>query len=211
MRCSNLPTLVRHLAFDRSRPIRIVTSRDLRRHRPEIADALSRNRRFRLIGDAPDSRSALQEAVELQADAVVLYHARPRLAQLESLWSMSRDHRSVRVLVILDWGRRGDSIWSVSAPCGSSGTYRLLDAAIRSAALRERPGPSRAQVGRLSPRQHQVLEQICDGRGTKEIAFGLGVSVKTVETHRQNLMEKVGIRTVAGLVRYAIRTGLVRP
>jgi len=63
----------------------------------------------------------------------------------------------------------------------------------------------------LTPRQREVLKRIAEGRSTKEIAFELNLSVKTVETHRAQIMERLGIRDVAGLVRYAIREGLVAP
>ena len=63
---------------------------------------------------------------------------------------------------------------------------------------------------RLSPRQRQVLQMIAEGRSTKEIAAALSLSIKTVETHRAQLMERLDIHDVAGLVRYAIRMGLVR-
>ena len=63
----------------------------------------------------------------------------------------------------------------------------------------------------LTPRQREVLKRIAEGRSTKEIAFELSLSVKTVETHRAQIMERLGIRDVAGLVRYAMRAGLVPP
>jgi len=63
----------------------------------------------------------------------------------------------------------------------------------------------------LTPRQREVLKRIAEGGSTKEIAFALNLSVKTVETHRAQIMERLGIRDVAGLVRYAMRTGLVPP
>lgn len=63
----------------------------------------------------------------------------------------------------------------------------------------------------LTPRQREVLKRIAEGGSTKEIAFELNLSVKTVETHRAQIMERLGIRDVAGLVRYAMRTGLVPP
>ncbi|MEX2241238.1 MAG: response regulator transcription factor [Burkholderiales bacterium] len=63
----------------------------------------------------------------------------------------------------------------------------------------------------LTPRQREVLKRIAEGRSTKEIAFELNLSVKTVETHRAQIMERLGIRDVAGLVRYAMRAGLVPP
>jgi DNA-binding NarL/FixJ family response regulator len=61
----------------------------------------------------------------------------------------------------------------------------------------------------LSDRETEVLKMIADGRHTKQIADLLCISVKTVETHRRQIMEKLGISTVAGLTRYAVRTGLV--
>jgi DNA-binding NarL/FixJ family response regulator len=63
----------------------------------------------------------------------------------------------------------------------------------------------------LTARQREILQLIAEGQSTKRIAGTLGVSVKTVETHRSQLMEKLDIHDVAGLVRYAIRIGLVSP
>ncbi len=63
----------------------------------------------------------------------------------------------------------------------------------------------------LTPRQREVLQLIAEGLSSKEIAARIGVSVKTVDTHRTELMERLGIRGIAGLVRYAIRVGMVRP
>jgi DNA-binding NarL/FixJ family response regulator len=63
----------------------------------------------------------------------------------------------------------------------------------------------------LTSRQREVLQLIAEGRSTKEIAAALGVSVKTVEAHRAQLMQRLDIHDVAGLVRYAIRMGLADP
>jgi two-component system response regulator NreC len=63
----------------------------------------------------------------------------------------------------------------------------------------------------LTPRERQVLQLIAEGKTTKEAAAVLDVSVKTAETHRTNLMEKLDIHSTAGLVRYAIRRGLLQP
>lgn len=67
------------------------------------------------------------------------------------------------------------------------------------------------ELGLLTPRQRQILQLIAEGQSTRQIAERLHVSVKTVETHRAQLMERLGIRDVAGLVRFAIRTGLIEP
>ncbi|MGZ5032377.1 MAG: response regulator [Usitatibacter sp.] len=66
-----------------------------------------------------------------------------------------------------------------------------------------------SSIDSLTPRQRQVLQLIAEGKSTKEIAYVLEVSAKTVETHRAALMERLGIHDVAGLVLYAARNGLV--
>jgi DNA-binding NarL/FixJ family response regulator len=66
-----------------------------------------------------------------------------------------------------------------------------------------------SSIGALTARQREILQLIAEGKSTKEIAFVLEVSVKTVETHRADLMDRLGIRDVAGLVVFAIRNGLI--
>jgi DNA-binding NarL/FixJ family response regulator len=76
------------------------------------------------------------------------------------------------------------------------------------AAAASTPGAS-SMLEALSPRQREVLQLIAEGSTTKQIAFTLGVSVKTVETHRAIIMQRLGIRDVPGLVLFAVRHGLV--
>jgi DNA-binding NarL/FixJ family response regulator len=66
-------------------------------------------------------------------------------------------------------------------------------------------------VDLLTSRQREILQLVAEGKSTKEIAQLLGLSIKTVDTHRAQIMDRLGIRDIAGLVRYAIRTGLVSP
>jgi DNA-binding NarL/FixJ family response regulator len=75
-------------------------------------------------------------------------------------------------------------------------------------AYRQRQGEN-PPVRTISPRQREVLKLVAEGKSTKEIADLLKVSVKTVETHRSDLMDRLGVRDVTGLVRYAIKIGLV--
>lgn len=70
-------------------------------------------------------------------------------------------------------------------------------------------GPEASSLDALTSRQREILQMVAEGKSTKEIAFELDVSVKTVETHRAALMERLDIRDVAGLVMYAVRHGLV--
>jgi DNA-binding NarL/FixJ family response regulator len=66
-------------------------------------------------------------------------------------------------------------------------------------------------IDRLTARQREVLQLIAESRTVKQIAQMLGISVKTAETHRAQIMERLGIHDLAGLVRYAIRAGLITP
>ena len=66
-------------------------------------------------------------------------------------------------------------------------------------------------VAALPPRQRQILRRLGSGQSTKEIAAELGISAKTVETHRSNLLKKLGLQNVTDIVRLAIREGLITP
>ena len=81
----------------------------------------------------------------------------------------------------------------------------LVEAYLRGAPLDVSP------LGLLSGRQREILRMIAEGRSTKEIAYELSVSVKTVETHRAQVMERLDIHDVPGLVRFAIRNGIISP
>jgi DNA-binding NarL/FixJ family response regulator len=73
----------------------------------------------------------------------------------------------------------------------------------------QRRGADNGPLDMLTSRQRQILQLIAEGKSTKQIAHLLSLSVKTVETHRAQLMERLEIRDVPGLVRYAVRVGLV--
>ncbi len=95
---------------------------------------------------------------------------------------------------------------------GRGGTY-LTPAVAKYAieAYREKSeGPS-GPLARLSMRQREILQLIAEGRTTKEIASYLNLSVKTIETHRSQLMERLEIHDVPGLVRFAMRVGMIQP
>jgi DNA-binding NarL/FixJ family response regulator len=68
---------------------------------------------------------------------------------------------------------------------------------------------ARSSLEKLTSRQREVLQLVAEGRTTKQIAHRLHLSVKTVETHRANLMDRLEIHDVAGLVRYAVRVGII--
>jgi FixJ family two-component response regulator len=87
---------------------------------------------------------------------------------------------------------------------------RMLNEARSSAAERERQKLSEALLARLTPREEQVLERIVAGRLNKQIADDLGISIKTVEAHRANIMDKMNANTVADLMRTVMAGGALR-
>lgn len=75
--------------------------------------------------------------------------------------------------------------------------------------LSGKPHRDKSSMDALTPRQREILQMVAEGKSTKQIAFELNVSVKTVETHRAALMERLGIHDLAGLVLYAVRHGVI--
>jgi RNA polymerase sigma factor (sigma-70 family) len=100
---------------------------------------------------------------------------------------------------------------AVRAVCGGDSYYSAAVSAQMSDLLRRKLEGEEVTnaLERLSPREREVLRHIAEGASNKDIAGALGISVRTVETHRDSLMKKLGIHSVAGLTRFALRCGLV--
>jgi DNA-binding NarL/FixJ family response regulator len=186
-----------------------------------------------VVGEAGDGHEALRLIAELEPDVVFLDVALPGLNGLEVAARVAKEHAGVRVVILSMHANEEYVLRALQA--GAAG-YMLKDArapelelALRAVMRGEtylsqaisrrvvedyvkRTGagaPSTAPA--LTPRQREILQLIAEGASTKEIAHRLEVSVKTVETHRAQLMDRLDIHDVAGLVRYAIRIGLVSP
>jgi RNA polymerase sigma factor (sigma-70 family) len=102
-------------------------------------------------------------------------------------------------------------VLAVRAVCGGDTYYSAAVSAQMSDLLRRKLEGEEVTnaLERLSPREREVLLHISEGASNKEIASALGISVRTIETHRDSLMKKLGIHSVAGLTRFALRCGLV--
>ena len=183
-----------------------------------------------IVGEARDGHEALRMVAACTPDVLLLDVSLPELNGIEVAERL-RDTPGTRVLILSMFANEEFVLRSLRA--GAAG-YLLkdssvveLEAALRSvadggsylspavsghvlAAYVRRVGEEGAPAEpTLTPRQREVLQLIAEGHGTKEIAARLCLSAKTVETHRAQLMERLGIHDVAGLVRYAIRTGIV--
>jgi DNA-binding NarL/FixJ family response regulator len=183
-----------------------------------------------VVAEAGDGREAL-ELIKRQLPHVVLMDiALPELNGLEVLARATKEFHAVKVIIISMHANKEYVLQALRAgACG----YLLMDAAVAELelALRavscgetylspriskrvidsylERLANERPVREELTPRQREIVQLIAEGKNTKEIAFLLKVSVKTVEAHRVQLMDRLGIHHVAGLVRYAMRVGLV--
>jgi two-component system response regulator NreC len=108
---------------------------------------------------------------------------------------LGKIHKSGEIVTALEAVQKGEIYLCAEAATALAKDYRKKNALAGS---------------RLSEREKSVLKAIADGQSTKEIAGSLNVSVKTIETHRQNIMEKLGLDSVAALTKYAVRQGLSR-
>lgn len=184
---------------------------------------------FDVVGEAGDGRRAVELAAELKPDVAVLDLAMPLLNGVDAARGILKVSPATRPILLTMWAERPHILAALRA--GITG-YLLKTRAVEDLerAIHEvmqggvylSHGVSRevfqefiahpeAREDPLTPREREVLQLVAEGKTTKEIAVVLGVSVKTADTHRGNIMEKLGIHETASLVRYAIRTGLVPP
>lgn len=214
------------------KPIRVLLAEDHTLVRAGIRALLQNLDDVQVVAEAGDGREALRLIQIHQPDVVLMDIAMAGLNGLEATARISREFPRVRVVILSMYVSEEYVLQALRA--GAVG-YLLKDAgtaelelAIRAVARDEtylspvvskhvvadyvrRVGGEPSSLERLTRRQREILQLIAEGRSTQEIAQLLNISVKTVETHRSQLMERLGIHDVAGLVRYAIRVGLVTP
>jgi DNA-binding NarL/FixJ family response regulator len=179
-----------------------------------------------VVGEAGDGRTALRMASELRPDVVVMDVAMPEMNGIEATRQILSSCPGVEVIALsthadkryvlsmLDAGAAGYVIKNAAA----DELVRAVHAVARGDAYlspeianivisrpRERV-PSAYTL--LSDREREVLQLLAEGRSSSEIAARLGISTRTVESHRANVMRKLGLHTVAALTKYAIREGL---
>lgn len=182
-----------------------------------------------VLGEASNGQEAVALAADKRPDIAVLDLGMPIMNGLEAAQELNRQAPGTRAVLLT---RHKDDQYVLAALRAGVRGYVLKSQAVYDLvqAIRQvhrgevylSPGVSRAVVeaflsksalpeDRLSPRERQVVKLIGEGHSTKEIASLLGISVKTAESHRTRLMQKLDIHSTADLVRYAIRQGLVEP
>lgn len=184
-----------------------------------------------VVAETSDGRSALELVEKLRPDVVLLDISMPELNGMETAARIRERHPGTHVAILSM--HAGEEYVAQALRAGATG-YVLKDAtpgelefALRSIAGGETylsprisglvvekylraGGRETSPLESLTPRQREILQLLAEGAGTKQIAARLDLSIKTVETHRALLMERLGIHDLAGLVRFAMRTGLVQ-
>lgn len=213
-------------------PIRVLLADDHTLVRAGIRGLLEKMAGIQVVAETGDGHEALRLIEATQPDVVLMDITMPGLNGLEAAARVTKDFPKVRV-IMLSVHANEEYVWQ--ALRGGAAGYLVKDAgpaelelAVTAVARGEmylspavskhvvqdyirRVAGETSTLDLLTPRQREILQMIAEGNTTKEVAERLNVSVKTVETHRAQLMERLDIHDVAGLVRYAIRVGLVSP
>jgi DNA-binding NarL/FixJ family response regulator len=211
------------------RPIRVLIAGDHAPLRAGIRALLEDLAEVEVVAEACDGSEALR-LIEAHAPDVLLTNiALPHLSGLDLAARVRRDFPRTRTIILsarsdLECLHRALEAGAAGYLSSSSGIaeLRMAISAVAQGQSFLSPAVSRLVInsyirrgkgdscapGLLTPRQREILSMIARGQNTKAMARALGISIKTVETHRAHLMDRLEIRDVAGLVRYAIRDGL---
>ena len=185
-----------------------------------------------VVGEASDGRMALEMIKKHYPDLVLMDIGMAGMNGLEATARVTKDFPGVKVIV-LSMHATEEYVWQAlrAGACG----YLLKDSGLSELELAinavmkgemyltptvnkkvvmdylERLDTDQTPIERLTRRQREILQLIAEGNTVKEIAWELNLSVKTIETHRSQLMDRLDIHDVAGLVRYAMRMGIIEP
>ena len=210
--------------------IEILIADDHRILREGLCALLRGHSDIRVVAEANDGAEAVRLAAEVSPDVVVMDVAMPRVNGVEATRQILAQNPAIKVVIL--------SLYSADRPlvaeafrAGASGylpketSFDELATAIRSVmhgktyispecqnvareTLQHAAGADGAAGWPLTQREREVLRQVADGHAMKQIAVHLDLSVKTVETHRRQIMDKLGLHSVAELTKYAIRQGI---
>ena len=211
--------------------IRVLLADDHKIVRDGLRNLIEKEKDMEVVGEAENGRSAIKTAQKVHPNVVVMDVTMPDMNGIDATKRILEDVPGLRVVALSMHSDRRFVLGMLEA--GASG-YLLKDCAfdelakaIRSVAQGNKylsPGiadivvkgylekvaePRSAPGSPLTQREREILQLLAEGMSSKEIAAHLHVSVKTVETHRRNMMQKINMHSVAELTKYAIREGLI--
>lgn len=209
--------------------IRVLVADDHPVVRKGLQSCLSRQDRLKIVGEATDGEDALTQALALMPDVVLLDISMPRRDGLAVTEALRRDAPNIKILILSVHSNREYIFRVIQAGAHGyiskeSPPEELLRAIetvyagqtffspeIAQAALQQmvQNGGKREPFAQLTAREREVLALIAHGQSNKEIASQLGIGVRTIETHRERIMRRLDIHSVAGLTKFAIANGLV--
>ena len=210
--------------------VRVLLAEDHVLVRTGIRALLEKIRGVEVVGEASDGHEALQLIEKLRPDIVMMDIAMPELNGLEATKYIAKEFPQVRVIILSmhaseEYARRAVRA-GASGYILKGGTLAELELALKAVANRETyltPSVSKfvledysrrlnaevSPLDQLTPRQREILQLVAEGRTSEYIGKKLNISPKTVESHRSQIMDRLDIHDIAGLVRFAIRVGLV--
>lgn len=211
------------------RPIRVLLTDDHALFRAGMRALLQSIDGIQVVAEATDGREALELIPVHHPDIVLMDIAMQGMSGLQTTEQITRDHPQVRVIVLSMHAQEEFVVQAIRAGAAGyllkdadpaelemalkavsqGGTYLSPPVAKHLMAAYTRGHGALSPLDNLTLRQREILQLVAEGRSTKEIGGLLDISAKTVETHRAHLMDKLDIHEVAGLVRFAIRVGLV--
>lgn len=214
--------------------IRVLLADDHKIVRDGLKSMLAKQLDIEVVGEAENGREAIQRARELTPDVVVMDIGMPELNGLDAARRLIEQMPGVKIVALsmhsdrryvsemLAAGAKGyllkdsafDELTRAIRAAAEGRTYLspgvadvVLEDYLRRIGSDGDPAAPPAPRG-LSSREREVLQLIAEGLSTKQIASNLHLSVKTVETHRRQIMDKLGIFNIAGLIKFAVREGL---
>ena len=213
--------------------LRIMVADDHEVVRKGLVALLQAQPDWQVCGEAGDGREAVEKAVQLKPDILILDIGMPSLNGLEATRQILKTIPNARVLIltlhdsdqvvreVLNAGARGfllksdaarDLVAAVDA-LRHDKTYFTSKVAAMVLEGYLKGGTAGAVItpgrNRLTPREREIVQLLAEGKSTKEVAVALGLSVKTAETHRSNIMRKLQLHSVSDLVLYAVRNNIV--
>lgn len=212
-----------------AKKIKILVADDHPVVRKGLHSCLARQDRLKIVGEASDGDEALKKTRELSPDVVLMDISMPGMNGLEVTEVLRKDHPDVKVLVLSVHNNR-DYIFRI-IQAGAHGfiskeappdeLLRAIESVyagepffspeIAKAALNQlvSSGGKKDPFAQLTSREREVLVLIAEGQSNKEIANKLGIGVRTIETHRERIMRRLDIHSVAGLTKFAIANGMI--